>query len=180
MYTQISRKDALEIEKAISFLINNINKSGHNSKPVILHSLQIAFYFLENEYDKDIVIGAILHDVIEDTDINENELADQFDNNVASLVRAVSYDQSIKDWEAQYKEMFDRVKSRGRDALILKCADIWFNSFYIRRVEEREFQIKLVDKIEYFLNLSKDEIMNEKVWIELEAQYQIERKRMGE
>jgi GTP pyrophosphokinase len=178
MNTPIDKKYALEIEKAINFLVKNINKSGHNDKPVILHSLQIAFYLLKNGYGENIVIGAILHDILEDTDINKNELADAFGNYTASLVQAVSYDQSIKDWEARYKEMFTRVKSHGKDALILKCADILFNSFYIQKVKEREFRIKLVDKIKDFLKLSKGMIMHEKVWIELETQYQIERKRL--
>jgi (p)ppGpp synthase/HD superfamily hydrolase len=113
----------------------------------------MAFYLLENGYDENIVIGAILHDVLEDTDINKNELADAFGNHTASLVQAVSYDQSIKDWEARYKEMFTRVKSHGKDALILKCTDILFNSFYIQRVEKRKFRIKLVNKIKDFFGV---------------------------
>ena len=178
MYKAINKRHALEIEKAIQFLVKSINESGHNDKPVILHSLQIAFYLLENGYGENIVIGAILHDVLEDTDIDKNELASRFGNNIALLVQAVSYDQSIDDWESRYKEMFTRVKSYGNDALILKCADILFNSFYIKRVKKRELEIKLIDKIEYFLKLSKGKIMNEKVWTDLETQYNIERNRL--
>ncbi|MCX6810041.1 MAG: HD domain-containing protein [Candidatus Berkelbacteria bacterium] len=172
----IDRKSASNIEKAISFLIANINKSGRNSKPVILHSLQVAFYLLEQEYSEDIIIASILHDILEDSDVTEHELKSEFGDNIANLVKSVSYDQSIEDWDGKYKEMFKRVKSYGKDALILKCADIYFNSFYIKMATGIGFRKKLVGKIKCFLGLSAKEIKNEQIWKDLSKQYLVELK----
>lgn len=43
-----SKEDQELIQKAISFLVENFNKSGNNNKPVILHSIRLAMRL----YDK--------------------------------------------------------------------------------------------------------------------------------
>jgi (p)ppGpp synthase/HD superfamily hydrolase len=110
----ISPEDSFEIEKAISYLVTNYNESGHNPKPVILHSLRIANMLMEMGYDKKIIIGAVLHDIIEDTNVTDEQLKEYFGKEVLDLVKAVSYDDSISDPVEQYKDMYDRVLAYGK------------------------------------------------------------------
>jgi (p)ppGpp synthase/HD superfamily hydrolase len=149
----ISPEDSFEIEKAISYLVTNYNESGHNPKPVILHSLRIANMLMEMGYDKKIIIGAVLHDIIEDTNVTDEQLKEYFGKEVLDLVKAVSYDDSISDPVEQYKDMYDRVLAYGKDAVVLKCIDIAVNSLYIDLVPDSNKRRQLVEKGTYFLDL---------------------------
>jgi len=178
MNNRITDFEAGEIEKAITFLVENVNATSKNPKPVILHSIRVAIYLLDLEYSTDIVLSAILHDVLEDTDVSERRLNSEFGTRINNIVKAVSYNEKIENWTQKYQEVFDRVIQQGKAATILKCADIYQNSFYIQRVEDASFQKLLVDKIGYFLNLSKDVIGDEVVWKDLKRQFMAERGRI--
>jgi (p)ppGpp synthase/HD superfamily hydrolase len=148
----ISPEDSFEIEKAISYLVTNYNESGHNPKPVILHSLRIANILMEMGYDKKIIIGAVLHDIIEDTNVTDEQLREDFGQDVLDLVIAVSYDESILHPIEQYKDMYDRILAYGKDAVVLKSVDIAVNSLYIDLVPNPDKKQQLVEKGTYFLN----------------------------
>ena len=57
------------VEKAISFLVYAFTTTGHNPKPVILHSIRTGLYLYHQNHAQDVVVAAILHDLIEDTDV---------------------------------------------------------------------------------------------------------------
>lgn len=158
MYTlnyAISPKDSFAIEEAISYMVTNYNESGHNQKPVILHSLRIANMLMEMGYDKQVVIGAVLHDIIEDTNVTKEKLKADFNQEILDLVTAVSYDESIIDPVEQYEDMFDRVLAHGKDAVVLKSVDIAVNSLYINLVSDADKRKQLIEKGTYFLNLTE-------------------------
>lgn len=136
-------------------MVINYNNSGYNPKPVVLHSLRIAAILMEMGYDKKVVIGAILHDVIEDTMVTPEQLKEKFGQEIFKLVTAVSYDESITDPIEQYKNMYDRVLAHGKDAVVLKAIDIAINSLYIYLVSDVEKRKRLVEKGIYFINLTK-------------------------
>lgn len=102
---------------------------------------------------KKIIIGAVLHDVIEDTNVTNEQLREDFGQEVLDLVIAVSYDESISDPIEQYKEMYDRVLAYGKDAVVLKSVDIAVNSLYIDLVPDSNKRRQLVEKGTYFLDL---------------------------
>lgn len=159
----ISPEDSFEIEKAISYLVTNYNESGHNPKPVILHSLRIANMLMEMGYNKKIIIGAVLHDIIEDTNVTDEKLKEDFGQEVLDLVIAVSYDESISDQIEQYKDMYDRVLAYGKDAVVLKSIDIAVNSLYIDLVPDPDKRRQLVEKGTYFLDLMES-FSSEPAW----------------
>jgi len=159
----ISPEDSFEVEKAISYLVINYNKSGNNPKPVILHSLRVAELLLEMGYSKKIIIGAILHDILEDTKVTSKKLKLKFGEEILSLVKSVSYNNSITDPIHLYKEMFDRVVSHGKEAVVLKAVDIAVNNLYINLVPEYKKRERLIEKGRYFLDFTK-EFSNEPAW----------------
>ena len=174
---EITQEETKKIEKAIGFLVNNFAKSGKNPKPVIFHSLEVAFYLLEQGYKTELVIAAILHDILEDTEVREDDLSKIFGKNITSIIKSVSYSEEIKNWTERYRDVFQRTIERGRGASILKCADIYQNSFYIKLVKNIEFQKRLIKKIGYFLKYSKNVIGDEVTWRDLKKQYEAEKKR---
>lgn len=167
----IEPKNAQEIERAILFLTSNYSKTGNNSKPVVLHSLKTAFYLLKKDYKKDVIVAALLHDLIEDSDTNKSDIKKQFGPKIADMVSALSFNPNIKDKKERYIDMFKRIVSYGKEATIVKCADIYDNSYYIKLVEDNELKKYLLDKIEYFLEISQKLIEEELVWSDLKNQY---------
>ena len=168
----ISPQDGYELDRAISFLVEKYSQTGQNQKPVISHSLRVAIYLLDHNYDLDIVITAVLHDLIEDSDTTKEDILLSFGSKIADWVVALSFKTSIEDEENRYKEMFDRIKLAGRDVLIIKCADI-------RLVDDIEKQVFLISKLKYFLDFSQELIKNEVIWHDLAEQLAIENDRIA-
>lgn len=159
----ISPEDSFEIERAVSYLVARYNASGYNPKPVILHSLRVACILLEMGYEKKVIIGAVLHDIIEDTEVTHKQLKEDFDQEILDLVKAVSFDKSILDPVEQYKEMYDRVLLYGKDAVVLKCIDIAVNSLYISLAPDPDKRRQLAEKGTYFLALTQ-RFSSESAW----------------
>ena len=160
------------MERAIKFLSNSLETSSRNPKPVALHSTRVGMHLDELSYSDDIVIAGILHDVIEDTAVRIEEIEDKFGKKVARIVRANSYDNSIVDRNKRYEDTFKRCLKEGRDALVVKAADILDNSFYYSRAPSREMEKDLLERMKLFINLSQPILKNDPIWEELKAQYE--------
>ncbi len=74
---------------------------------------------LSEDEATDLLAAAVLHDTIEDTDTTENELAEQFGERVARIVRAVSHEEEEEPDEVYLR----RVAAGGRLAVIVKRSD---------------------------------------------------------
>lgn len=143
-----SKQEDERVENAMEYLIATFNESGDNPKPVILHSIRVAMSLYDEGYDTDVVMGAILHDLLEDTAIEKDDLIDRFNDHIASLVTAVSFDTTITDYEDRYKELFDRCRDFGENALLIKAADILDNSTYYESTNH-------LNKMKYFIHIAE-------------------------
>ena len=166
------KKEQAEIAKAIRFLVDTcLDKEGNQKslrtdKLLVIHSLKVAFKLMEEGYAKEVVIAAILHDLPEDASVEIQIIKEKFGDKVARIVKACSFDESIENKKERYKELFDRVKREGREALIIKAVDILDNSNYFRFVENPTMQKQLLEKWDYFLNVAKD-VSDEPIFQEL-------------
>jgi len=161
-----------QIEEAIKFLVFAIHESGKNPKPVILHSFRVGLHLYNLGYKKEIVIAAILHDVIEDTNVEIEEIESKFGKKIARLVEANSFDESIEDKTERYKENFERCRKLGKDALIVKAADFFDNIDYYHLASTKELAKWLLGKLKYFIENSKSELKNEALYKELVKKYE--------
>ncbi|WP_300714845.1 HD domain-containing protein, partial [uncultured Acetatifactor sp.] len=62
---------------------DQFRKSG---EPYIVHPLNVAIILADLELDKETIIAGILHDVVEDTVMTEEDLKREFGDDVALLV----------------------------------------------------------------------------------------------
>jgi (p)ppGpp synthase/HD superfamily hydrolase len=65
--------------------------------PFVTHPVEVACLLHEAGYSDEVVAAGVLHDVLEETDVEHEELAARFGREVADLVAAVSDDPSIED-----------------------------------------------------------------------------------
>lgn len=169
-----------QIEEAIKFLVFAIHKSGKNPKPVILHSIRVGLHLYNLGYDKDIVIAAILHDIIEDTETKIEEVESKFGSKIAKLVEANSFDESIQDKTERYKENLERCRKAGRDALIVKAVDFFDNADYYGAASTSELAKWLLEKLKYFIDNYKEELKGETIYDELVDEYEKDCKNLME
>ncbi|MCI6018490.1 MAG: bifunctional (p)ppGpp synthetase/guanosine-3',5'-bis(diphosphate) 3'-pyrophosphohydrolase [Clostridiales bacterium] len=83
--------DVSQIEKA--FNIANTAHEGQlrkSGEPYIIHPLCVAIILADLELDKETIIGGLLHDVVEDTVMTSEEIAEEFGKEVALIVDGVT------------------------------------------------------------------------------------------
>ncbi len=83
--------DMAVIDRAVEYADNkHRNQKRKDGSPYIIHPLAVAEIVAEIGLDTDAILGALLHDCIEDTDSTYDEIARQFGSTVASLVEGVT------------------------------------------------------------------------------------------
>lgn len=91
MYQYHPNTDISMIEKAYHIADNahkgQLRKSG---EPYIIHPLCVAIILAELELDKETIVAGILHDVVEDTVMTTEEIAAEFNEEIALLVEGVT------------------------------------------------------------------------------------------
>lgn len=87
-YTQ---KEIEEIEKAYN-LAKNLHSEQYrqSGEPYIIHPISVAIILSEMKADKDTICAGLLHDTVEDTPITIEEIAREFNTDVANLVDGVT------------------------------------------------------------------------------------------
>jgi len=147
--------ESKEIEQAICFLVDEYRKSGQNPKPVVFHSLRVAYMLIELGYRGVPIIVAILHDLLEDTKVASHELQKKFGSKISDCVASLTYNETITDPVARYRDLFTRTVNYGKDACLVKAADLFDNMRYFGLVENREKVAELVGKVKYFIDYAK-------------------------
>lgn len=93
--------------------------------------------------DEELWAAALLHDLVEDTDVELADIADAFGSRVAGLVEAMTEDGSIADYGERKQEHRLRVRDAGRDASIVFVADKLSNARRMRRGQKEAEPRKL-------------------------------------
>lgn len=159
------------MNNTIEYLSIALNTSGHNDKPVLLHSIRVGFHLYELGYSEDIVLAALLHDILEDTKTSERDLQNRFGLKITQIVSANSFNPLVEDKTEQFNDMFKRCAVYEKEALIVKAADILDNSYYIQFVNDKENREWLLFKMKCFIDISRDLLEDEEIWIKLKEKY---------
>lgn len=99
-------------------------RKDESASPYINHPIALA-NFLANEGgidDERVLIAAILHDTIEDTETSEQELVREFGQEIASIVLEVTDDKSLPKDERKRLQI-EHAASLSRRAKLVKLAD---------------------------------------------------------
>ena len=83
--------DMALIDKAVEYAdVKHQRQKRKDGSPYIIHPLAVAEVVTEMGLDQDAVLGALLHDCIEDTDASHEEIENLFGTTVAELVEGVT------------------------------------------------------------------------------------------
>lgn len=106
--------------------------------PYILHPLNVARILIECGASDEIVIAAVLHDVIEDTNTTLGEIHAEFGEPVARLVQGMSEPNRQDTWENRKRDTLKYFESASQDLLMIELADKLDNLREIQRDLARE------------------------------------------
>ncbi len=83
--------DVTQIDKAYKLALKaHKDQTRKSGEPYIIHPLCVALILADLEMDKETIISALLHDVVEDTEVTMEEIKDTFGEEVALLVDGVT------------------------------------------------------------------------------------------
>ncbi len=148
-------KDQAYINRAFQYAYDGHNGQNRKSgEPYITHPLHVALYLCELNFDKETIAAALLHDLIEDTDISYEDLKKEFGEEVADIVDGVTKLDRIKyssNEEAKADAIRKMVIAMSKDirVLILKLADRLHN----------------IQTIEYHQDWKQEKIANETLYV---------------
>ena len=122
--------DISDIEKAYRIAKNahegQLRKSG---EPYIIHPLCVAIILSQLELDKESIVAGILHDVVEDTVLTQEELEAEFGSEVALLVDGVTkltrlkYKHDKLDEQAENLRKMFLAMAKDIRVIMIKLAD---------------------------------------------------------
>jgi guanosine-3',5'-bis(diphosphate) 3'-pyrophosphohydrolase len=99
-------------------------RKGSPGVPYVNHLLEVAHLIAENSEDADtnLIVAALLHDVVEDTPVSLAEVEQRFGSDVAGLVAEVTDDKSLPK-EKRKALQVQHAPEKSRRAQLIKLAD---------------------------------------------------------
>jgi (p)ppGpp synthase/HD superfamily hydrolase len=91
--------------------------------PFIVHPLEVAALLSSLGCDEEVIAAGLLHDVVEITGTGIGEVRSRFGARVATIVAAVTEDDSIEDYEERKGALRRQVAEAGEDAHTVYAAD---------------------------------------------------------
>jgi GTP pyrophosphokinase len=123
--------DMARIRKAFDYAVAaHAGQTRKDGSPYVTHTIAAATIAAELGLDDETVIGALLHDVLEDTDVTYEELCQEFGQEVTDLVEGVT-----KLTRVQYSTLEEKQMENLRKMLLAMAKDI------------RVILIKLADRL---------------------------------
>ncbi|MDA9573610.1 bifunctional (p)ppGpp synthetase/guanosine-3',5'-bis(diphosphate) 3'-pyrophosphohydrolase [Rickettsiales bacterium] len=161
------------ISKAYNFSkeLHN-NQKRHSGDPYFSHPVAVAEILADLKLDQNSIAAALMHDIIEDTEIEYNEVKDKFGKEIADLVEGVTKLGKIKSIPnserfAENFKKFTIAMSKDIRVLLIKLADRYHNMKTIDHIPQIDKRIaKATESIEIYaplagrigLNKIKDEL----------------------
>jgi len=143
-------------QRAVSFAAQQhhgqFRKDGKT--PYIAHPVRVAFVVrhLFESNDQTALLAALLHDLIEDTTTDYDDLIEQFGKDAADAVAALTKDARLP--EPEREEAYDRQLSQASwQARLVKLADVYDNFCDSRNDGERQ---KCVEKAKRAIRCAGD------------------------
>jgi len=165
--------------RAATILHKDQVRKGSVPMPYVAHLFAVAMIAIDYTNDEDVLIGALLHDTLEDTDYTSQELEKDFGGKVREIVEALTEpadtEQKTYSWKEIKAQYAKQLKTAPQESLLIAAADKIHNMRAM--VEEyfddhqrflKEFKGDLDDRLAQYQAISdalnknlKSDILNE-------------------
>lgn len=151
--SSLSHTDLTDILAAFEFAKSiEYHHVGLSSAAYLSHPLRVATYALQESLpiDKDTVIIALLHNVLEVSDISSNQLCEKFGKNIADSIVTLTVDR--KQTSLEYKtRYYSSIYSGYKGARVVKVLDKFDNIFMICFNPDHHVRKQYLEEIERFV-----------------------------
>ena len=89
----------------------------------VQHPIAVADLLMQAGYDGPMISAAYLHDVVEHTDVELDEIRERFGPEVAGVVDSLSEDPDIDGYGARKRDLRRRILESGGDSVVIYSAD---------------------------------------------------------
>ncbi len=143
-----------------------------SGEPFFMHPVAVANILADMELDTSSVAAALLHDVVEDTDVSDEEIAREFGDTISLLVAGVTklgkipYTSNEEQQIENLRKMFFAMAKDVR-VIVIKLADRLHNMRTLKSMPEHKQREKARETLEVFAPLAHRLGMS-KIKIELE------------
>jgi hypothetical protein len=107
-------------------------QTGCDEVPFIEHSLRVAELLADHAQPDEVIAAGLLHDVVEQTEVEPDSLRARFGEEVTGMVEALTEDASVDDYEERKQEHRERVAAAGPGARAVFAADKTANVMVLR------------------------------------------------
>ncbi|NAO99725.1 HD domain-containing protein [Halomonas sp. MG34] len=94
----------------------------NSNAPYVTHPIRVAERLEKEEFSEELICAAYLHDVVEDTPYEIQDMENHFGSKVAELVAAHTEDKS-KSWEERKQHTIDTIRDGSKEVKYLIVAD---------------------------------------------------------
>ena len=94
-----------------------------NGHPYVEHPVAVATDVSEAGFEPEMVAAALLHDIVEDSDVTVEDVSERFGDKVGTLVDAMTDTSEVKPYERRKALHRERVVAAGPEAAAIFAAD---------------------------------------------------------
>jgi (p)ppGpp synthase/HD superfamily hydrolase len=92
---------------------------------------------MELGYKYEVVVAGILHDLVEDTKCNLNDIEKKFGREVAGLVKANTHEDLNEEYKSRWQKSVEGLIEAGLEAMMIKVVDSWNNLSYYKQIADK-------------------------------------------
>lgn len=167
-------------EEALHFLVRALDaKPKRGKKPVALHSVRVSMALRSMGYGTDIVTAGMLHDVLEKSALSAAQIARRFGVGVGAIVQATTNDAAIEDPLVRYMDSVMRCAEVGRDALLVRAADLIDNCDRLLAIGGTARLSRAAAKLRMLIDVARVAKVDERMLDELTRRYRRIGRRVG-
>ncbi|MBC75585.1 MAG: GTP pyrophosphokinase [Halobacteriovoraceae bacterium] len=152
--------DLTPLKKAFEFAERHHRPQKRSSgEPYIIHPLNVAATLIKLKMDLDSLCGGLLHDVVEDCDVSEEEIIEEFGEGIGNIVIGCTKISKIKfktKEESQAENFRKMVVAMAKDirVIIVKLADRMHNMLTLQYVSKEKQVKKAQETLDIYVPLA--------------------------